>query len=132
MAEKNWAFFQKGLCLLAKDRTPEAIELLSAAGSLENEAMEAERHFFLNNAKSIHQSAATENEKINGLIIEARITRNASLAREARGRAVISKYGEAEYFASVVLAKYLQIPEEKLALGKTFGDVEGTLYYRII
>jgi len=132
IAEKNWAHFQKGLCFLAKGRRSEAIELFIGAGSLENETMEAERHFFLNNAKNMHQSAANENEKINELIIEARMTANTALAKEALRRAAIAKYGEAEYFARVVLAKYMQIPEEKLALAKTFGDVEGTLYYRII
>jgi hypothetical protein len=131
-AERAWAYFQRSLCYFAENRKQEAIEILNQTGLLHNAAMESERHFFLNNALDTYEGAITENEHINALIIKARIEKNAPLAREARNRAILANYGEAEYFATVVLGKYLGAAEEKLALREKFGAGEGTLYYRII
>jgi hypothetical protein len=131
-AEKNWAYFQKSLCLLAKNQKTQAIKLLEAIGDLQNETMAIERHFFLNNAKNLYGDARTEKERINELIIRARIEKNAPLARAARNNAIHANYGEAEYFASAVLAKYCGIAEEQSALLNRFGVGTDTIYYQII
>jgi len=131
-AEKNWADFKRGLCLLAKNQKTEAIRVLETATPMDNETLEIERHFFLNNAKDAYGSGITENERINDAIIEARIERNALLAREARDRAVRAKYGEAEYFATAVLAKYCASAKDQLALRPKSGSVDEIIYYRII
>ena len=130
--EKNWAYFQKGLCYLAKDQKTEAVRILEAATPLESDIMEAERHFFLNNSRDKYDTAVTDFEKINDLLIEARINRNVTLAKEARSKAITANYGEAEYFSTVILSKYMEIPEDKLLLVEKFGSVAGTIYYRII
>lgn len=130
--ERNWAHFQKGLCYLAKDQKQKAVEILEAATPLESDIIEAERHFFLNNSRDKYDTAVTDFEKINDLIIEARINKNVALANEARIKATNSNYGEAEYFSTVILAKYLDIPEDKLLLKQKFGSRAETIYYQII
>ena len=130
--EKNWAYFQKGLCFLAKNQKAEAVKILEKATPLESDIMEAERHFFLRNSQDRYGNASTDFEKINDLIIEARVNRDANLAKEARNKAVTANYGEAEYFATVILAKYLEAPEEKAVFNERFGHTTGTIYYQII
>lgn len=131
-SERNWAYFQKGLCYLGIDQKNDALRLLEKATPLENDTMEAERHFFLQNSQNKYQGGSTALEKINEMIIESRVNQNAPLAKEARMKAKAANYGEGEYFAAVVLAKYFDLSEERQYFGQKFGRTEKSIYYGII
>ena len=131
-SEKNWACFQKGLCYLGIDQKNDAIRLLENATPLENDAMEAERHFFLQNCQNKYQGGSTALEKINEMIIESRVSQNAPLAKEARLKAKAANYSEGEYFATVILTKYFDLPEERQYFERKFGKTEKSIYYGII
>lgn len=129
--ERHWAYFKLGQCHLAKGSRKIAAEYFEKADLRYSNSLSLEKHFFINNMLSDYHNGSGEGEKINCMIIRSRVEADAGIAKDSISEARRLNYGEGEYFASVVLAKYLKDDSEFRRI-KGVSSNKNTIYFRLI